>query len=104
MSRPRLLVARARAGQRLISPRSPSSDRATAEQKAEADAAYKTALAAVVAAETGETPTWAPAVEIADAEPEAANEPEAPSEDPPEADAAPTELDPAATEPDTADQ
>lgn len=80
------------------------SDRATAEQKAEADAAYKTALAAVVAAETGETPTWAPAVEIADAEPEAATESEAPSEDPPEADAAPTELDPAATEPDTADQ
>lgn len=59
------------------------SDRATAEQKAEADAAYKAALAAVVAAETGETPTWAPAPE---AEPEAeaeAGEPE-PEADGPE--------------------
>jgi len=35
-------------------------DRATAEQKTEADGAYKVALAAVVAAETGETPAWAP--------------------------------------------
>jgi hypothetical protein len=37
-----------------------ASDRASAEEKAEADAAYKAALAALVAAETGEAPTWAP--------------------------------------------
>jgi hypothetical protein len=35
---------------------------ATAEQRAAADAAYRDALAAVVAAETGEAPAWAPAV------------------------------------------
>ncbi len=34
---------------------------ASAEQKAAADEAYKAALAAVVAAETGEAPAWAPA-------------------------------------------
>ena len=37
------------------------SDRATAAERAAADDAYKAALAAVVAAETGEAPTWAPA-------------------------------------------
>lgn len=48
------------------------SDRATAEQKAEADAAYKAALAAVVATETGEAPAWAPTPEA-----------ETPAEEPP---------------------
>lgn len=33
---------------------------ATTEERAAADIAYREALAAVVAAETGETPTWAP--------------------------------------------
>ncbi len=36
------------------------SPRSTAEEKAAADAAYRQALAAVVAAETGEAPAWAP--------------------------------------------
>lgn len=58
-----------------------SSDRATAEEKAAADAAYKAALAAVVAAETGEAPTWAPPAPAADegdgSEPSAASEDEA---------------------------
>jgi hypothetical protein len=49
-----------------------ASDHATAEQKAAADAAYKAALAAVVAHETGEAPAWAPTAP----EPEAENEPE----------------------------
>lgn len=38
-----------------------SSPSATADQRAAADAAYRDALAAVVAAETGKTPPWAPA-------------------------------------------
>jgi colicin import membrane protein len=50
------------------------SDRATAEQKAEADAAYKAALAAVVAAETGEAPAWAPPPTEESAESAAADE------------------------------
>ena len=58
-----------------------SSARATAEQKVEADAAYKAALAAVVAAETGTAPAWAP--------PAPEPEPEAPAaEDPAEEDPA----------------
>src|SRR5690606_8899903 len=49
--------------------------RSTAEQKAAADAAYRQALAAVVAAETGAAPDWAPPAEP---------EPETTSEDEPE--------------------
>ena len=74
------------------------SERATAEEKAEADAAYKAALAAVVAAETGESPTWAPPAPEPDApaegespaaaEEEAAASDEAPAAD--DAEAAPT--------------
>lgn len=37
-----------------------ASPSATAEQRAAADAAYRDALATVVAAETGEAPAWAP--------------------------------------------
>jgi hypothetical protein len=44
------------------------SDRATADQKAAADQAYKAALAAVVAAETGAAPAWADAVAPEEAE------------------------------------
>jgi hypothetical protein len=87
------------------------SDRATAEQKTEADAAYKAALAAVVAAETGEAPTWAPPVEAepepeveveaaSDGEPAAEGAPEAAADDAPEAGVSAD----AAPEPDTADQ
>ena len=66
-----------------------ASDRATAEEKAAADAAYKAALAAVVAAETGEAPTWAPPPTDAaePATPEAPEEPE--DQAPAEADEAP---------------
>lgn len=45
-------------------------------ERAAAEEAYRQALAAVVAAETGEAPTWAPAAEEAPApEPEAEPEP-----------------------------
>lgn len=37
-----------------------ASDHASAADKADADKRYKEALAAVVASETGESPTWAP--------------------------------------------
>ncbi|MCB0971510.1 MAG: hypothetical protein KDA97_08345 [Acidimicrobiales bacterium] len=47
-----------------------SSDRATAEQRAAADDAYRVALAAVVAHETGAAPEWAP--------PPAADSPDSP--------------------------
>lgn len=73
-----------------------SSERATAEEKAEADAAYKAALAAVVAAETGESPTWAPPVpesddgaDVAESEPDST--PEAEAEPATEAEAEPSE-------------
>lgn len=52
--------------------------KATPEQRAAADEAYKAALAAVVAAETGEAPAWAPPVP----EPEELVEAEATSEGP----------------------
>ncbi|WP_421119929.1 hypothetical protein ACE2AJ_00790 [Aquihabitans daechungensis] len=75
------------------------SDRATAEQKAEADAAYKAALAAVVAAETGEAPAWAPP------EPEPETEPEPEVEAEPQAEVEtepPAEADQEAAEPEAA--
>ena len=54
--------------------------KATPEARAEADAAYRSALAAVVVAETGEAPDWAPPApepeaEAPPAEAEAASEP-----------------------------
>lgn len=82
------------------------SEHATAEQKAEADAAYKAALAAVVAAETGEAPAWAPPPAEPEPEPDAESiEPASaaePAESEPEDDVA-TEAQPA-PEADTADQ
>lgn len=73
------------------------SDRATAQEKADADAAYKAALAAVVAAETGEAPTWAPPAAEDDAEPVDDAGPAAePADD--------ADAEPAATEPDGGDQ
>ncbi|MGB3056291.1 MAG: hypothetical protein WBB52_15695 [Acidimicrobiales bacterium] len=45
-----------------------SSPTATAEERAAADAAYRSALAAVVASETGTTPGWAPSHADADAD------------------------------------
>ena len=83
------------------------SDRATAEQKAEADAAYKTALAAVVAAETGASPTWAPEPEPAPQAPvDADAADEAPPEDPEAKSPAedPPAEQPAAPESDATDQ
>lgn len=73
-----------------------ASDHATAEQKAEADAAYKAALAAVVAAETGEAPAWAPPAPEPEAAPEREAEAEAVPEPEAEADAEPA---PEAAEP-----
>ncbi len=55
----------------------------SAEQRAAADAAYREALAAVVAAETGTAPAWAPppASEVqTDSDPEMAAEPGAEAE------------------------
>lgn len=49
--------------------------RSTAEEKSAADTAYRSALAAVVAAETGEAPAWAPeapATEVDEADADAA--------------------------------
>jgi len=83
------------------------SDRATAEQKAEADAAYKAALAAVVAAETGASPTWAPEPEPAPQAPvDADAADEAPPEDPEAKSPAedPPAEQPAAPESDATDQ
>ena len=42
----------------------------SAEQRAAADASYRDALAAVMAAETGETPAWAPPAPEPEPEPE----------------------------------
>ena len=53
-----------------------ASTSATPEQRAAAEAAYREALAAVVAAETGEAPTWAPPAE------EAPGTPDTPDTDP----------------------
>lgn len=58
-----------------------ASERATAEQKAAADDAYKAALAALVAAETGEAPAWAPAQDEPAVEQRAEDEAPADAED-----------------------
>lgn len=78
------------------------SERATADEKAAADLAYKEALAALVAHETGAAPEWAPPAPV-EAEPEA--EPEATTDDDGDADEAVAEPDAAApdgTEPEAA--
>jgi len=46
-----------------------ASPNATAEQKAEAEAAYRAALAAVVEAETGAPPSWSPPPAVGDETP-----------------------------------
>lgn len=70
------------------------SERATAEEKAAADLAYKEALAALVAHETGTAPEWAPPAP--EPEPEAAAEPDADAE--PDAEDIPDAGDEATTE------
>lgn len=60
-----------------------SNPNATADDKAAADAAYREALAAVVAAETGTTPAWAPEASTGEAGPGTAGDQTA-AEDPSE--------------------